>query len=62
MNKSLILQLQTLLPHGNYKGPDLESEPDSNGIVSSELYFHDTDYFFIEGFKLGLKLGLECAE
>ena len=60
MNTSIIQKLKDLIDYKNYTQPNVTNEPDNDDIVSAERYTHDIDYFFQEGFKLGLMLGLEC--
>ena len=58
MDITLINKLQDFISFKTYQPP--ETKPDSDDMVSPELHLYDVDYFFTEGFKLGLRLGREC--
>ena len=59
-SNSIIQKLQDLIDFNNYTQPDIVNDPESNDIVSIERYSHDVDFYFKEGFKIGLTIGIEC--
>ena len=62
MKTKIIRDLRNLIPHGSYTVPDIEDPNETDDLVNAERYNYDVDYFFREGFKIGLALGIEVNE
>jgi len=63
MNQSIILQLKSLIDEQKtYKAKKYDNQCETDDLVCMERYDDDVDYFFEQGFKIGLMLGIESKD